>query len=56
MKMVDKKSPYYVRSEYEWGFYGNENYTTFERKLKVVGKDRDTVKDVARGVKAEVMP
>ncbi len=53
--MVDKKSPYYVKSEFSNRFYGNENSTTFERGLKVTGKDKDHVKYTASYVQNEVM-
>lgn len=53
--MVNKKSPYYVKSEFEKKFSGNENSTTFERELKVKGKDRDHVKYAAIHTQSEVM-
>ena len=53
--MVDKKSPYYVKSEFYRSFYGNKNSTTFERGLKVTGKDKSHVKDAASCVQSEVM-
>lgn len=53
--MVDKKSPYYVKSEFEQGFYGSKNSTTFERELKVTGKDKDHVKHAASFTQHEVM-
>ena len=54
--MVEKRSPYYTKSEFEQKYYGNENYTTFERELKVDGKDRDNVKATSVWTKAKVMP
>jgi len=54
--MVNKKSPYYVRSEFTRRVYGNDNYTTLERKLKVTGMDRSRVKSEAEMTKSRVMP
>lgn len=53
--MVNKKSPYYVKSEFHRSLYGNKNSTTFERGLKVTGRDKDNVKDAASCVQSEVM-
>jgi len=54
--MVDKRSPYYLKSEYEQKFYGNDNYTTVERELKVEGNNRDAVETTSVWVKGKVMP
>jgi len=54
--MVEKRSPYYVKSESEQKIYGNENYTTVEREVKVEGNDKDAVKWTAINVKGKVMP
>ena len=53
--MVDKKSPYYVKSEFEQGFYRTEDSTTFARELKVSGNEEDHVKYTAVFTKKEVM-
>lgn len=53
--MVDKNSPYYVKSEFDRSLTGNKNSTTFERSLNVVGKDKDHVKYAAVNVECEVM-
>jgi len=53
--MVNKRSPYYVKSEFHRNLYGNKNSTTFERSLKVVGRDKDHVKNAASSVQNEVM-
>ncbi|NIO44681.1 MAG: hypothetical protein GTN36_03970 [Candidatus Aenigmarchaeota archaeon] len=45
--MLNKKSPYYVKSELSRNLYGNKDSTTFERSLNVVGKDKDHVKNAA---------
>lgn len=54
--MVDKKSPYYVKSEYSRVVYGNDDYTTLKRELKVDGKNRDYVKSTAEMISSTVMP
>jgi len=54
--MVDKSSPYYLKSSYEDRFYGDEKSTTYERKLRVEGNEKDFVKDAAGDIKARVMP
>ncbi len=53
---MNKRSPYYVKSEFEKRAYGNEKYTTFERKLKVVGNNRKWVEAAGKEVKSSVMP
>ena len=53
--MVDKNSPFYVKSEFERRFYGNKSSTTFERSLKVEGRDKDHVKYTSILTQNEVM-
>jgi len=53
--MIDKKSPHYVKSEFSEGLYKDKSSTTFERTLRVDGKDRDNVKSAAVCVECEVM-
>jgi len=53
--MVNKRSPYYVKSEFYRSLRGNKDSTTFERGLKVTGKDKDHVKYAASCVQSEVM-
>jgi len=54
--MTDKRSPDYLKSEYRQSVYGNENYTTLERELKVEGKDEDSVRWTSVFTKGKVMP
>ena len=54
--MVNKSSPHYLKSTYEDRFYGNDNSTTYERKLVVEGNDKDYVKTTAGDIQRRVMP
>jgi hypothetical protein len=53
--MVNKRSPFYVKSEFKRNLYGSKNSTTFERSLKVTGRDRENVKYVASETQHRVM-
>lgn len=53
--MVDKRSPYYLKSEFEESYTGTENSTTYERELKVDGTT-DQVRFGAPCIKAKLMP
>ena len=45
-----------MKSSYEEGFYGNDNYTTFEREFKINGNDKEEVRAAAPWVEKDVMP
>ncbi len=53
---MDKKSYDYVKSSYREELYGDEKSTTYERELKVNGKDPSRVGVTAQWVKNKVMP
>jgi len=54
--MVNKRSPYYLKSEYSEGVYGNERHTAFEREIKVKGNDDFRVGDLTKDLKSKLMP
>ncbi|MEM7816918.1 MAG: hypothetical protein QXZ20_03325 [Candidatus Aenigmatarchaeota archaeon] len=53
---MNKNSPHYMKSSYEVKCYGNDKYTTLERKLDVTGNDRDRVRSASSSIKSAVMP
>jgi hypothetical protein len=53
---MKKNSPDYMKSSFESAFYGNDNYTTFERELKIEGKNEKEIRAAAPWIKGEVMP
>lgn len=55
-KMVNKKSRYYLKSEYKDEFYKTENGIKLERDLKVEGNYDFRVRDVTTDIKSKLMP
>jgi hypothetical protein len=53
--MIDKKSSHYLKSSYERSLYGDEEYTTMERRFSMKGNDSDDVKSSYSWVKSSVM-
>ena len=53
---MSKNSPHYMKSSFEQRFYGNDNYTTFEREFKIEGRDKEEVRAAAPWVEKDVMP
>lgn len=54
--MIDKRSVNYVKSSYREELYGDEKSTTYERELKVSGKDPSRVGVTGQWIKNKVMP
>ncbi len=45
---MDKKSPHYLKTTFEKGYYRNKGETVCERNLIVEGSDSDKVKEAVR--------
>ena len=54
--MVDKKSRYYVKSEYSQGIYGDKKETMLIREINVDGNDNFWVKEATTELKRRMMP
>jgi hypothetical protein len=53
---MDRRSPSYMKSSFEYRVYGDDDYTTVERSFKIDGKDREEVRAAAPWVSKSVMP
>jgi hypothetical protein len=52
---MDRKSAHYVRSSYERGLYGNDEYTTMERRFSMDGNSVEDIRPSYAWVKSSVM-
>ncbi len=53
---MDKKSKYYMKTEFKSALYGNDYSTTCEKELRISGNNKKYVDSTAAYIKSGVMP
>lgn len=53
---MNRKSENYLMGEYAWSIHGNAEETTYERELKISGKNKNFVDSVTPWIKGQVIP
>jgi hypothetical protein len=54
--LTNRRSPHYMKSCFEDRCYGDDSYTTIDRRFEINGNSREDVRDAAPWVKRSAMP